>query len=314
MAQWMAALVAARPSHSCRSRTAVRASSTSWRRPGPTARRCWPPRPTRSAVRCPERCCSRTTTGAARHTSNRPRPPACTSSPPTSATRPSPARGASACCSTPLCARGPSASSSASVAVAPTTPGPDTPAPAAPRPARGSCAGGPARRGLKGSTTCASVANVEPAGGHRRRLPAARAPGRLRGLRPAEGRLARTRPGPRGGAGRFTEVVQRYHPGRDLLTGAARRLDRQPGAGAAGGLGHGLMLLGGRRVSGVEEVLRAVGFAVVSAADLVVTGEGCFDWQSLRARSWLVWLRQPSRRPRPRSSSPGRRWWAGGRP
>jgi len=89
-----------------------------------------------------------------------------------------------------------------------------------------------------------------------------------------------------GALGRFTEVVQRcYHPGRDLLTGAARRLDRQPGAGAAGGLGYGLMLLGGRRVSGVEEVLRAVGFAgVVSAADLVVTGEGCFDWQSLRGK------------------------------
>jgi glycerate kinase len=45
------------------------------------------------------------------------------------------------------------------------------------------------------------------------------------------------------------------------------------------------MLLGGRRVSGVEEVLRAVGFAdVVAAADLVITGEGCFDWQSLRGK------------------------------
>jgi glycerate kinase len=86
--------------------------------------------------------------------------------------------------------------------------------------------------------------------------------------------------------GRFTEVVQRHLAlGRDLLSGQARRLDRQPGAGAAGGLGYGLMLLGGRRVSGVEEVLRAVGFAdVVAAADLVITGEGCFDWQSLRGK------------------------------
>jgi glycerate kinase len=86
--------------------------------------------------------------------------------------------------------------------------------------------------------------------------------------------------------GRFTEVVQRTHQSsRDLLTGRPRRLDKEPGAGAAGGLGYGLMLLGGRRVSGVEEVLAAVGFdSVVSAADLVVTGEGRLDWQSLRGK------------------------------
>ncbi|HEX8970099.1 glycerate kinase [Oryzihumus sp.] len=86
--------------------------------------------------------------------------------------------------------------------------------------------------------------------------------------------------------GRFTEVVGRALPPRkDLLTGALLRLDREPGAGAAGGLGYGLMLLGGRRVSGVEAVLSAVGFAErVRAADLLVTGEGTFDWQSLRGK------------------------------
>lgn len=86
--------------------------------------------------------------------------------------------------------------------------------------------------------------------------------------------------------GRFTEVVRRTLPEvPDLLTGQARRLDREPGAGAAGGLGYGLMLLGGRRVSGVDEVIRAVGLPeVVGAADLVVTGEGSFDWQSLRGK------------------------------
>ena len=86
--------------------------------------------------------------------------------------------------------------------------------------------------------------------------------------------------------GRFMEVVSRTLPNsRDLLSGQPRRLDRLPGAGAAGGLGYGLMLLGGRRVSGVDEVLSAVGFAdVVGAADLVITGEGCFDWQSLRGK------------------------------
>lgn len=86
--------------------------------------------------------------------------------------------------------------------------------------------------------------------------------------------------------GRFAEVVRKAAPaGRDLLTGKEIRLDREPGAGAAGGLGYGLLLLGGRRVSGVQAVLDAVGFdALVQAADLVVTGEGTFDWQSLRGK------------------------------
>ena len=86
--------------------------------------------------------------------------------------------------------------------------------------------------------------------------------------------------------GRFTEVVGRVlPPARDLLTGHQLRRDREPGAGAAGGLGYGLLLLGGHRVSGVQAVLDAVGFeSLVQATDLVVTGEGTFDWQSLRGK------------------------------
>lgn len=86
--------------------------------------------------------------------------------------------------------------------------------------------------------------------------------------------------------GRFTDVVRRALPSAgDLLTGKERRRDWEPGAGAAGGLGYGLLLLGGRRVSGVQAVLEAVGFdALVQANDLVVTGEGTFDWQSLRGK------------------------------
>ncbi len=69
------------------------------------------------------------------------------------------------------------------------------------------------------------------------------------------------------------------------LAGADPKLHAAPGAGAAGGLGYGLLLLGARRVSGVEAVLAAVGFADrVAAADVVVTGEGRFDWQSLRGK------------------------------
>ena len=86
--------------------------------------------------------------------------------------------------------------------------------------------------------------------------------------------------------GRFTEIVGRTLAAPlDLLTGAPRRLDREPGAGAAGGLGYALFLLGGRRVSGVDLVLDAVGFRdVVRGSDLVVTGEGTFDWQSLHGK------------------------------
>lgn len=89
-----------------------------------------------------------------------------------------------------------------------------------------------------------------------------------------------------GALGRFTEIVARTVPEPlDLLTGAPRRLEREPGAGAAGGLGYALFLLGGRRVSGVELVLDAVGFReVVRGCDLVVTGEGMFDWQSLQGK------------------------------
>lgn len=62
-------------------------------------------------------------------------------------------------------------------------------------------------------------------------------------------------------------------------------LAQAPGAGAAGGLGFGLMLLGGVRVSGFDVVAEAVGLATACAqADLVITGEGKFDWQSLHGK------------------------------
>jgi glycerate kinase len=59
----------------------------------------------------------------------------------------------------------------------------------------------------------------------------------------------------------------------------------QRGAGAAGGLGFGLLALGAERVSGIELVMTAVGLAdKVEGADLVVTGEGRFDATSLRGK------------------------------
>lgn len=57
------------------------------------------------------------------------------------------------------------------------------------------------------------------------------------------------------------------------------------GAGAGGGLGAALIRLGARRVPGIATVLEAAGVdAQVARADLVVTGEGALDWQSLRGK------------------------------
>lgn len=55
-----------------------------------------------------------------------------------------------------------------------------------------------------------------------------------------------------------------------------------PGAGAAGGAGFGLFTLGAKQVSGADYILDLTGFYdELPAADLVVTGEGRFDSQSL---------------------------------
>lgn len=58
-----------------------------------------------------------------------------------------------------------------------------------------------------------------------------------------------------------------------------------PGAGAAGGLGFALLLLGGTVESGIRRVLDSVRLAErLADADLVITGEGSFDSQSLRGK------------------------------
>ena len=59
-----------------------------------------------------------------------------------------------------------------------------------------------------------------------------------------------------------------------------------PGAGAAGGLGFALLALGGRRVAGAQAVAEATSARPPGStgADLVLTGEGSFDWQSLRGK------------------------------
>jgi glycerate kinase len=75
-----------------------------------------------------------------------------------------------------------------------------------------------------------------------------------------------------------------------LAAVAARDLgvdrSREPGAGAAGGLGFGLLAFaGGRLRPGVEVVMEAVGFQErLEAASVVLTGEGAFDAGSLHGK------------------------------
>lgn len=59
-----------------------------------------------------------------------------------------------------------------------------------------------------------------------------------------------------------------------------------PGAGAAGGMGFGMgALLGSTMQMGIETVLDTVGFErLLKGADLVLTGEGKLDTQSLRGK------------------------------
>lgn len=53
------------------------------------------------------------------------------------------------------------------------------------------------------------------------------------------------------------------------------------GAGAAGGLGWALLVLGGARVAGVGTIADALGLPErIAAADVVISGEGSFDSQS----------------------------------
>lgn len=66
---------------------------------------------------------------------------------------------------------------------------------------------------------------------------------------------------------------------------AGREVSALPGAGAAGGIGAALLALGGRRESGAAVIAAHTGLAGdIAAADLIVTGEGRFDDQSLHGK------------------------------
>lgn len=59
-----------------------------------------------------------------------------------------------------------------------------------------------------------------------------------------------------------------------------------PGAGAAGGIGYGALLLGARFRAGIEVMLDVLGFApALERASLVITGEGSLDEQTLHGKA-----------------------------
>jgi glycerate kinase len=68
---------------------------------------------------------------------------------------------------------------------------------------------------------------------------------------------------------------------QELAVATDRRVALAEGAGAAGGLGFAVLLLGGTREPGIGLVAGALGLAErARAADLVITGEGAFDYSS----------------------------------
>jgi glycerate kinase len=78
---------------------------------------------------------------------------------------------------------------------------------------------------------------------------------------------------------RYAAVLERDLPG------CPPGLAGLPGAGAAGGLGAAILACGGRRESGIGLVRRLTGLdEALTRCDLVITGEGSFDDQSLRGK------------------------------
>jgi glycerate kinase len=83
------------------------------------------------------------------------------------------------------------------------------------------------------------------------------------------------------------------------LEGAAEHaLDDMPGAGAAGGLGFGLVAFAGARLQrGIELVLDTVDFDErLNRANLVITGEGRLDGQSIRGKTCMGVAQRAARR------------------
>lgn len=96
--------------------------------------------------------------------------------------------------------------------------------------------------------------------------------------------------------GHFAAVLEQSIGSRATEYAAA------PGAGAAGGIGYGALVLGARFRPGIEVMLDVLGFApALARATLVITGEGSSTNRPCTARLRRGWPRPPV--PRARRSS-----------
>lgn len=80
--------------------------------------------------------------------------------------------------------------------------------------------------------------------------------------------------------------IERFSNLLELSLGVSREtLSKQDGAGAAGGLGFACLALGGRMRPGIELCFELTGFdQALSQTDVVVTGEGKLDTQTLEGK------------------------------
>ena len=125
--------------------------------------------------------------------------------------------------------------------------------------------------------------------------------------------------GPRGASavygpqkGATPEMVQRLDAGLARLAEVIRRdlkidVEKLPGAGAAGGLGAGLVAFAGAKLQrGIEIVADAVGLSErARAAEVVLTGEGKFDAQSAAGKTAVGVARIAAAEGRPVICIPG---------
>lgn len=111
----------------------------------------------------------------------------------------------------------------------------------------------------------------------------------------------------------FAKVLE----GTETVGARAAEYAASPGAGAAGGIGFGAMLLGARFRPGIEVMLDVLGFApALERADLVITGRARWTSRRCTARHRRAWRRRRGRRARRSSRCAGgwrwrRRRWGG---
>lgn len=94
--------------------------------------------------------------------------------------------------------------------------------------------------------------------------------------------------GPQKGADPATVTILEQRLGDwavQLDAAAGRAVSGEPGAGAAGGIGAALFALGARRQAGAAVIAERTDLAgALAGADLIITGEGRLDGQSLRGK------------------------------